>query len=188
MPTTTTFVVGSELNNTGLTRPITMAPAVAPRMPMYPGFGYKQQLVSGMRPEGGQWKRLVVGGEGWREIVGKSGDVKTVGDKLKLKLKAAKDQATKKTVDPKPNPKIHLNQNQKKPNHVDRGVFTMIPMESYISEPGSNLDVGIRETCFMGEAHESRGDLTEDAIENLKRSDGFRSEDVIDIKRNDYHI
>ncbi|GJU92797.1 hypothetical protein Tco_1317553 [Tanacetum coccineum] len=74
MPTTTTFVAGSELNNTGLTRPIAMAPAVAPRMPMYPpggsgmgqqifgqqptfippqpGFGYQQQLVSGMRPGG----------------------------------------------------------------------------------------------------------------------------------------
>ncbi|GKC78479.1 hypothetical protein Tco_1129253 [Tanacetum coccineum] len=71
----------------------------------------------------------------------KSDDVKTVGDKLKLKLKAAKDQATKKTADPKPNPKTPLNQNQKKPNHVDRGVFMMIPMKSYISELGSNLDV-----------------------------------------------
>ncbi|GKC74997.1 hypothetical protein Tco_1125771 [Tanacetum coccineum] len=65
----------------------------------------------------------------------KNGDVKTIGDKLKLKLKAAKDQATKKTVDPKPNPKTPLNQNQKKPNHVDRGVFTMIPLKSYIGEP-----------------------------------------------------
>nr|GEW61529.1 reverse transcriptase domain, reverse transcriptase zinc-binding domain protein [Tanacetum cinerariifolium] len=34
----------------------------------------------------------------------------------------------------------------------------------------------------------SRGDLLEDDNENLKRSDGFRSEDVIDIKKNDYHI
>nr|GEV70906.1 hypothetical protein [Tanacetum cinerariifolium] len=33
----------------------------------------------------------------------------------------------------------------------------------------------------------SRGDLLEDDIKNLKRSDGFRSEDVIEMK-SDYHI
>nr|GEY07544.1 tobamovirus multiplication protein 3 [Tanacetum cinerariifolium] len=102
---------------------------------------YQARTVStdGLRP-GGSVKK-------------KSDDVKIVGDKLKLKLKVARDQATKKTVDLKPNPKTPLNQNQKNPNHVDRGIFTMIPIESYIGEPGSNLDVGIKETGFIGEAH-----------------------------------
>nr|GEX09252.1 hypothetical protein [Tanacetum cinerariifolium] len=34
----------------------------------------------------------------------------------------------------------------------------------------------------------SRGDLLEDDIKNLKRSDGFRNEDVIKMKKSDYHI
>ncbi|GKE68663.1 hypothetical protein Tco_1526735, partial [Tanacetum coccineum] len=34
----------------------------------------------------------------------------------------------------------------------------------------------------------SRGDLLEDDIENLKRSERFRSEDVIEMKKNDVHI
>nr|GEX66644.1 hypothetical protein [Tanacetum cinerariifolium] len=33
----------------------------------------------------------------------------------------------------------------------------------------------------------SRGDLLEDDIENLKRDDGFSSEDVIEMKRSYYH-
>ncbi|GJZ47062.1 hypothetical protein Tco_0600894 [Tanacetum coccineum] len=38
------------------------------------------------------------------------------------------------------------------------------------------------------EIGELRGDLLEDDIKNLKRSERFRSEDVIEMKKNDVHI
>nr|GEY21277.1 hypothetical protein [Tanacetum cinerariifolium] len=49
--------------------------------------------------------------------------------------------------------------------------------------PGDEFHLG-----FKWSFVKSRGDLLEDDIENLKRSDEFRSEDVIEMKKNDVHI
>nr|GEX08015.1 hypothetical protein [Tanacetum cinerariifolium] len=51
--------------------------------------------------------------------------------------------------------------------------------------PGKEYE---RELLEIGEERLSREDLLEDDIENLKRGDGFSSEDVIEMKRSDYHI
>nr|GFA03746.1 hypothetical protein [Tanacetum cinerariifolium] len=58
------------------------------------------------------------------------------------------------------------------------------------SDNGEEDDEKAKEkTCLVAHAsNESRGDLLEDDIENLKRSDGFRSEDEIKIKKSDFHI
>ncbi|GJV51019.1 hypothetical protein Tco_1446760 [Tanacetum coccineum] len=77
--------------------------------------------------------------------------------------------------------------------HAKRSDFQQ-GMEQYLLAGKSNGEEYERELFEIGEVGVvlvgggEGGDLLEDDIENLKRSERFRSEDVIEMKKNDVHI